>query len=221
VTARLLPFTVDGLIWAASMVVLDTSRRGQPVPRLSTTAGGLELGCWDRGHGRRQLGAWCGTWPGRCAGQCVARAGAGCLVRAAYDADPHRAWHAGGWARAWISVPACATAGAGRAAETVGCANTGADHPRAVRGRRQSTCHRPRLNIDRRKAKRIIGQAALLALRFRHPPASAFKGSPAHVSPVPGQPPGACAAKDHSRGHTTMAARRYQQRSFVPPQLPI
>jgi hypothetical protein len=35
-TARLLPFTVDGLIWAAaaSMVVLDASRRGQPVPRL-------------------------------------------------------------------------------------------------------------------------------------------------------------------------------------------
>ena len=28
-TARLLPFTVDGLIWAASMVVLDASRRGQ------------------------------------------------------------------------------------------------------------------------------------------------------------------------------------------------
>jgi hypothetical protein len=26
VTARLLPFTVDGLIWAASMVVLDASR---------------------------------------------------------------------------------------------------------------------------------------------------------------------------------------------------
>ena len=35
VTARLLPFTVDGLIWAASMMVLDASRRGQPVPRLA------------------------------------------------------------------------------------------------------------------------------------------------------------------------------------------
>ena len=34
-TARLLPFTVDGLIWAASMVVLDGSRRNQPVPRLA------------------------------------------------------------------------------------------------------------------------------------------------------------------------------------------
>jgi hypothetical protein len=34
-TARLLPFTVDGLIWAASMVVLDASRRNRPVPRLA------------------------------------------------------------------------------------------------------------------------------------------------------------------------------------------
>jgi len=30
VTARLLPFTVDGLIWAASMVVLDASRETGP-----------------------------------------------------------------------------------------------------------------------------------------------------------------------------------------------
>jgi hypothetical protein len=34
-TARLLPFTVDGLIWAASIVVLDASRRRQRVPRLA------------------------------------------------------------------------------------------------------------------------------------------------------------------------------------------
>ena len=35
VTARLLPFTVDGLIWAASMVVLDASRQNRSVPLLS------------------------------------------------------------------------------------------------------------------------------------------------------------------------------------------
>jgi hypothetical protein len=34
-TARLLPFTVDGLIWAASVVVLDASRRRHPVPALA------------------------------------------------------------------------------------------------------------------------------------------------------------------------------------------
>ena len=33
-TARLLPFTADGLIWAASMVVLDASRRNHRTPRL-------------------------------------------------------------------------------------------------------------------------------------------------------------------------------------------
>jgi len=31
-TARQLPFTIDGLTWAASMVVLDASRRHHPVP---------------------------------------------------------------------------------------------------------------------------------------------------------------------------------------------
>jgi hypothetical protein len=35
ITAHLLPFTVDGLIWAASMVVLDASRRNHRVPRLA------------------------------------------------------------------------------------------------------------------------------------------------------------------------------------------
>jgi hypothetical protein len=34
-TARLLSFTVDGLIWAASMVVLEASRRTQHVPGLA------------------------------------------------------------------------------------------------------------------------------------------------------------------------------------------
>jgi hypothetical protein len=35
ITAHLLPFTVDGLIWAASMVVLDASRRHHRVPPLA------------------------------------------------------------------------------------------------------------------------------------------------------------------------------------------
>ena len=37
-TAHLLPFTVDGLIWAASMVVLDASREHHPVPPCTTLA---------------------------------------------------------------------------------------------------------------------------------------------------------------------------------------
>jgi hypothetical protein len=35
ITARLLPFTVDGLILAASMLILDANRRDQPVPPLA------------------------------------------------------------------------------------------------------------------------------------------------------------------------------------------
>lgn len=35
VTARLVPFTVDGLILAASMLILDANRRSQPVPPLA------------------------------------------------------------------------------------------------------------------------------------------------------------------------------------------
>jgi Protein of unknown function (DUF2637) len=51
VTARLVPFTVDGLIWAASRVVLDASRRGQPVPRLAR-------GAWAPGSWPRSAPTW-------------------------------------------------------------------------------------------------------------------------------------------------------------------
>jgi Protein of unknown function (DUF2637) len=56
VTARLLPFTVDGLIWAASMVVLDANRRGQPVPGLAawSLGAGIALSCHPR--------AWRARW---------------------------------------------------------------------------------------------------------------------------------------------------------------
>ncbi len=67
-TARLLPFTVDGLIWAASMVVLDASRRNQCVPRLaawSLAAGivatvGANLA---HGLGHGPIGALVSAWP--------------------------------------------------------------------------------------------------------------------------------------------------------------
>src|SRR5215469_423115 len=34
-TARLIPLTVDGLVWASSMVMLDSARRGVRVPALA------------------------------------------------------------------------------------------------------------------------------------------------------------------------------------------
>jgi Protein of unknown function (DUF2637) len=68
VTARLLPFTVDGLIWAASMVVLDASRRGQPVPRLAAWSLGTGIVATvganlAHGVGHGPVGALVSAWP--------------------------------------------------------------------------------------------------------------------------------------------------------------
>jgi hypothetical protein len=68
VTARLLPFTVDGLIWAASMVVLDASRRNHPVPRLalwSLGAGIVATVGANLAHGvdHGPVGALVSAWP--------------------------------------------------------------------------------------------------------------------------------------------------------------
>lgn len=68
VTARLVPFTVDGLIWAASMVILDASRRHRPAPALAK--GSLAAGiCATVGanvaHGAAHgpIGALVSAWP--------------------------------------------------------------------------------------------------------------------------------------------------------------
>jgi hypothetical protein len=67
-TARLLPFTVDGLIWATSMVVLDSSRRNQSVPRLAAWSLGIGI-CATvganlaHGVGHGPVGALVSAWP--------------------------------------------------------------------------------------------------------------------------------------------------------------
>jgi hypothetical protein len=67
-TARLLPFTVDGLIWAASMVVLDASRRNQRVPRLALWSLGVGIVATvganlAHGLGHGPIGALVSSWP--------------------------------------------------------------------------------------------------------------------------------------------------------------
>ena len=67
-TAQLLPFTVDGLVWAASMVVLDASRRNQPVPRLADWSLGAGIVATvganlAHGVGHGAVGALVSAWP--------------------------------------------------------------------------------------------------------------------------------------------------------------
>lgn len=67
-TARLVPFTVDGLIWAASMVILDASRRQQPAPPLakwSLAVGIVATVGANVAHGASHgvIGAIVSAWP--------------------------------------------------------------------------------------------------------------------------------------------------------------
>lgn len=75
VTARLAPFTVDGLILAASMLILDANRRGRPYRRWRVSASARAS--WPPSvptlaHG---FGARLGPRSHRCSGQRLARAG--------------------------------------------------------------------------------------------------------------------------------------------------
>ncbi|HEY7483962.1 MAG TPA: DUF2637 domain-containing protein, partial [Streptosporangiaceae bacterium] len=67
-TARLVPFTVDGLIWAASMAILDASRRTQPVPALAKWSLGVGIAATigaNLAHGMSHgpIGAIVSAWP--------------------------------------------------------------------------------------------------------------------------------------------------------------
>ncbi|MBO3746149.1 DUF2637 domain-containing protein [Streptosporangiaceae bacterium NEAU-GS5] len=68
ITARLVPFTVDGLIWAASMVILDASRRQRSVPSLAKWSLGVGIVATigaNVAHGMNHgaVGAVVSAWP--------------------------------------------------------------------------------------------------------------------------------------------------------------
>jgi Protein of unknown function (DUF2637) len=68
VTARLVPFTVDGLILAASMLILDANRHGRPVPRLARWCLGAGIVATigaNLAHGLNHgpIGALVSAWP--------------------------------------------------------------------------------------------------------------------------------------------------------------
>ncbi|MEV5706016.1 DUF2637 domain-containing protein [Actinoallomurus sp. NPDC052274] len=67
-TARLVPLTVDGLIWAASMVVLDANRRTRAVPPLALWSLGVGIVATiganlAHGVGHGPIGALVSAWP--------------------------------------------------------------------------------------------------------------------------------------------------------------
>ena len=67
-TARLIPLTVDGLIYASSMVMLDSTRRGVPVPVLARWMLGLGIAATlaanvAHGLGHGLTGAAVAAWP--------------------------------------------------------------------------------------------------------------------------------------------------------------
>lgn len=67
-TGRLIPLTVDGLIYASSMVMLDSARRGVRVPRLSRWLLGLGIVATlvanvAHGLGHGIIGAAVAAWP--------------------------------------------------------------------------------------------------------------------------------------------------------------
>jgi len=67
-TARLIPLTVDGLILAASMLILDASRRNQPVPTLARWCLGAGIAATvganlAHGLGHGPIGALVSAWP--------------------------------------------------------------------------------------------------------------------------------------------------------------
>jgi hypothetical protein len=67
-TARLLPFTVDGLILAASMLILDANRRHQPAPPLARWCLGAGIlatigANLAHGLGHGPIGALVSAWP--------------------------------------------------------------------------------------------------------------------------------------------------------------
>jgi hypothetical protein len=67
-TARLVPLTVDGLIWAASMVILDSNRRTRPVPPLAGWSLGVGVVAtvganMAHGMGHGVIGLLVSAWP--------------------------------------------------------------------------------------------------------------------------------------------------------------
>jgi hypothetical protein len=155
-TARLLPFTVDGLIWAASMVALDASRRNHPLPRLakwSLAVGIVATISANLAHGLNHgpIGALVSAWP--------ALALVGSFELLMLLIRTHQRPNADGSADAISDSPAPPTDTPQPPVVPPTLSMEQAVRSWHTEGRSQRAIARD-LNIDRRKVKQIIDQQA-------------------------------------------------------------
>ncbi|MEV5751700.1 DUF2637 domain-containing protein [Actinoallomurus sp. NPDC052308] len=155
-TARLVPLTVDGLIWAASMVVFDANRRAKAVPPLALWSLGAGIVATiganlAHGVGHGPIGALVSAWPA------LALVGSYellmMLIRSEHRPSTERATdQAASQAPSPIGldVPP-APSGAPTLEQVVRTRYEAGDSQRAIARE---------LKIDRRKVKRIVDQTA-------------------------------------------------------------
>src|SRR5580658_9160383 len=150
-TARLVPFTVDGLIVAASMLILDANRRGRPVPGLAQWclgAGIVAAICANLAHGlgHGPIGALVSAWPA------LALAGSFELLMILIRVGRQQETDGGpGTVKAIACTNAVRSAATGLSLEQSVTDWHQAGHSQRAIARQ--------LNIDRRKVKQIVDKA--------------------------------------------------------------
>ena len=151
-TARLLPFTVDGLILAASMLILDASRRDRPVPPLARWCLGAGIAATiganlAHGIGHGPIGALVSAWPA------LALAGSFELLMTLIRTDQRPSGEPALVQHVRQLAPTTGTDAPGALTEAPNleqaiCAWYSAGHSQRAIARE--------LNIDRRKVKRVV-----------------------------------------------------------------
>jgi Protein of unknown function (DUF2637) len=156
VTAKLVPFTVDGLILAASMLILEANRRNQPVPPLARWCLGVGIlatvgANLAHGLGHGPIGALVSAWPA------VALAGSFELLMTLIRTERRVVGGHSPGSRVGQAAPIASLEAPPALPPTPSLEQTIRAWHSA--GRSQRAIARD-LNIDRRKIKRIIDQAA-------------------------------------------------------------
>jgi Protein of unknown function (DUF2637) len=156
VTARLVPFTVDGLILAASMLILDANRRHRPVPPLARWCLGAGIlatigANLAHGLGHGAIGALVSAWPA------LALAGSFELLMTLIRTEARACAATAPSVHANHALPIAGDDAPIALPEAVGVEQTVRAWHNA--GHSQRAIARE-LKLDRRKVKRIIDQAA-------------------------------------------------------------